>query len=136
MAIVDHTDLRVYKQARALAKRIYFLVNTFPKEERYRLGDQAIRSSRSVVAAIPEAWRWRKYRFQFLSKLTEAEAETAETRAWLDVALDCGFIDEKVHLVFDTDYRSLIAQLVQFGRTAQNWTQFHPRDQIDGNEWK
>jgi four helix bundle protein len=127
MAITRHTELRIYQRARKLAKRIYDLTNSFPKEERYRLGDQAIRSSRAAMAAIPEAWRFRHYRFQFLSKLTESEAEAAETQAWLDVAFDCGFIDEAIYNELQKEYDSLIGGIVQMKLKADDWCQFHPR---------
>ena len=41
-------DLEAWKSARELRKAISKLVKTFPKDERFRLVDQIIRSSRSV----------------------------------------------------------------------------------------
>jgi four helix bundle protein len=38
------------------------------------------RSSRSVCANIAEAWRKRRYPNAFVSKLSDAEAEAAETQ--------------------------------------------------------
>ena len=46
-------QLEVWKKAQ-LKKDIYELVKTFPAEEKFRLVDQLIRSSRSVNAQIAE----------------------------------------------------------------------------------
>jgi four helix bundle protein len=48
-------DLVVYKKARKLAKSIFEITKSFPKEEMYSLTDQLRRSSRSVGAEIAEA---------------------------------------------------------------------------------
>ena len=48
-------DLVVYKNARKLAKSIYEITKSFPKEEMYSLTDQVRRSSRSIGAQIAEA---------------------------------------------------------------------------------
>ena len=49
-------DLDCYKQARELRIMISSLVKNFPKEERYELTSQIIRSSRSVTANIAEGY--------------------------------------------------------------------------------
>lgn len=49
------TDLEVYKECRQLRKKISELVKEcFPADEKYRLTDQVIRSSRRVTACIAE----------------------------------------------------------------------------------
>jgi len=48
-------DLVVYKNARKLAKSVFELTKSFPKEEMYSLTDQVRRSSRSIGAQIAEA---------------------------------------------------------------------------------
>ena len=47
-------NLRVYVTARELVRNIYLLQNTFPKEERYALGDQIRRAASSITANIAE----------------------------------------------------------------------------------
>jgi four helix bundle protein len=49
-------DLEVWKKSRELKKKISILVRIFPPEEKYRLTDQIIRSSRSVTANIAEGY--------------------------------------------------------------------------------
>lgn len=80
MANIRHfRDLDAYNMAIETAMRVFELSKAFPAEERYSLTDQIRRSSRSVCANIAEAWRKRRYPNAFISKLSDAEAEAAET---------------------------------------------------------
>ena len=47
-------NLKVYQLSRDLVKDIYILQNTFPKEERYALGDQVRRAAVSITANLAE----------------------------------------------------------------------------------
>ena len=47
-------DLEVWKTCRQFKNKIIKIARTFPKEEQYRLLDQAVRSSRSINANISE----------------------------------------------------------------------------------
>jgi four helix bundle protein len=76
----DFTDLEVYRNAFDLATELFEISKAFPREERYALVDQVRRSSRSVCANLAEAWRKRRYRAAFVSKLTDAAAEASETQ--------------------------------------------------------
>jgi four helix bundle protein len=85
-------DLVVYKKSRAVAKEIFEITKTFPKEEMYSLTDQVRRSSRSMGGQIAEAWAKRRYEKHFISKLTDADEEQLETQHWIDTAKDCGYL--------------------------------------------
>jgi four helix bundle protein len=52
------------------------------KEEKYSLGDQIRRSSRSVCAHSAEAWYKRRYPKSFDSKLIDTAGEAGETEVW------------------------------------------------------
>lgn len=73
--------------------------------------DQVRRSSRAVKAMIAEAWARRRYEAAFVSKLTEAMGEAMETQAWLDDALDCGYIDTVAHQRSDDAWQHIGAML-------------------------
>jgi four helix bundle protein len=81
-----------YKKAFNLSMDIFKITRSFPQEEQYSLSAQIIRSSRSVCAAIGEAYRKRRYKAHFISKLSDADMENAETNVWLDFALACGYL--------------------------------------------
>jgi four helix bundle protein len=102
-------DLIVYQKARQLAGKVFKVSSCFPKEENYSLTSQIRRSSRSIGAQIAEAWGKRPYERHFVSKLTDADAEQLETRHWLEVSLDCGYIS-------DPQYDELAAGCEEIGR--------------------
>lgn len=108
MAIIrSFRDLRAYQQAWSEVKRVFEATKTFPSEEKFSLTDQIRRSSRAVKSMIAEAWGHRRYRASFISKLTDAIGETAETQSWLDDALDCGYITPSTHRELDAAWQSI-----------------------------
>src|SRR5438094_3151434 len=74
----------------------------FPTEEKYSLIDQIRRSSRSVCTNLREAWAKRRYEAHFMSKLTDADGENAETETWIDFARDCYYLSDQDHALFST----------------------------------
>ena len=88
---------------------IFEITKTFPKEERYSLVNQIRRSARSVTACIAESHQKRRYPNHFISKLTDADMECAETGVWLDYAFDCKYIDTNT-------YNDLIEQCEEIGK--------------------
>ena len=97
MKIASAKDLIVYKKSYALGMRIFEVTKRFPPEERYALTGQLRRSSRSPCRSLREAWAKRRYRAHFVSKLTDADGENAETDTSLDFAHDCGYITDDEH---------------------------------------
>ena len=100
-------DLLVYQKAFEQAMRVFEVTKRFPKAEQYSLTDQLRRSSRSICTNIGEAWRKRRYPAHFVSKLTDANAEAAETMVWLDFSLRCGYIEADVHARFADEYEQI-----------------------------
>jgi len=76
--------------------RIFEPTKEFPIEEKYALSDQVRRSSRSVCANLAEAWRKRRYRAAFISKLNDAESEAAETQVHAEIAFRHGYLKQEV----------------------------------------
>ncbi len=97
---MDFRSLIVYQKAFALAMRIFEESKSFPAEERYSLTDQIRRSSRSICANIAEAYRKRKYPKHFISKLSDCDAENAETQTWIDFAYSCAYISKEINNEF------------------------------------
>jgi four helix bundle protein len=89
--------LRAYQEAYALAMLIFNASKNSPKVEQYSLTDQVRRSSRSVCANMAEAYRKRIFPKHFKSKLSDCDAELAETLTWIDFSLDCGYIEKEMH---------------------------------------
>ena len=105
----SHRDLIVYKKALQLSLGIFERSKLFPKDEMFSLTNQIRRSSRSIGAQIAEAWAKRRYERHFISKLTDADGEQNETQHWLEVARDCGYLNEK-----ETDL--MLADCEEIGR--------------------
>jgi four helix bundle protein len=87
--VQNHTDLDVYAKAFEAAMTWFELSKGFPKEETYSLTDQGRRATRSVCANLAEAWRKRRYEAAFVAKITDAEAEAAESQTWVAFAVRC-----------------------------------------------
>ena len=114
-------DLDVYQNALATGLRVYELSKKFPTEERYALTDQIRRSSRSVCANIAEAWRKRRYEAAFVSKLSDAETEAAETQVHAEFAFHHGYLSREEFLKVDDAYEKIIGQLVKMIDQPQKW---------------
>jgi four helix bundle protein len=122
MKIRTHRELEVYKLAFKVAVDIYNLSKSFPKEETYSLTDQIRRSSRSVCANLAEAFRKRKYPKHFVSKLSDSEAEAAETQVWLDFALEFKYINQEQFDSLDEKYNFVIGKLVNMANQPEKWS--------------
>jgi len=85
-------ELEVYQLAFDFQQEVFERSKEWPKEEMYALTDQARRCTRSVGAAIAEAWGKRRYPAHFLSKPTDADSENQESQHWIDTAQACEYI--------------------------------------------
>ena len=122
MALVrHHRDLRVFQEGFAAAMQIFELSKRWPADERYSMSDQIRRSSRAVCANITEAWRKRRYEPSFISKLSDADAEAAETQTWLDFALACKYLDANQHTQLFHHYDAICAGLVKMMAEPERW---------------
>jgi len=91
-------ELEAWKIARELRISISKIAKTFPQEEKFRLTDQIIRSSRSISSNIAEGYG----RFHFQENIQfcrQARGSLSETLEHLICALDEGYIDEKIYNV-------------------------------------
>jgi four helix bundle protein len=119
--IQRHTELDVYCKAFESAMDIFHASKDFPKEETYSLTDQVRRSSRSVCANLAEAWRKRRYEAAFISKLSDAESEAAETQVWLEFAVKCEYLNRDRAATLYQNYEETIRMLVAMINTPQSW---------------
>jgi len=110
-AIRGFRDLQVYQLARAEARRLFEVTQSFPKSETYSLNDQVRRFSRAVNAMLAEGWGRRRYEAAFINKVSEALGEAMETQAWLDHALDCGYLTEAQFQQMDSAWQEIGAKL-------------------------
>lgn len=86
------TQLEVWKKSRILKNELKTLSDGFPIDEKYKLVDQLIRSSRSITATIAEGHG----RFTFNDQLhfcVIARGSLSETYNHLIDAYDCMYIN-------------------------------------------
>ena len=87
-------DLDCWKVAREVREFVRQIVGGLPNEEKYRLGDQLTRASRSITANIAEGYG----RFHYLDSskfFSNARGSTYEVLDHLITASDEGLIDLK-----------------------------------------
>ena len=112
MAVIrSFRDLDVYILARDEAKKIFVISKGFPNDEKFSLTDQIRRSSRAVNAMIAEGWARRRYPAAFINKIDEALGEAMETQAWLDHAVDCGYLARAQYRSLDDSWQKIGAML-------------------------
>jgi four helix bundle protein len=111
-------DLEVYVLSYRLAMEIFKTSRKFPKEERYSLTDQLVRSSRGVAANIAEGWGKRIYENEFKKHLVYGMGSLEETKAWLSFAKDCMYLESD-------EFSMLISKCDELGakiyRLYENW---------------
>jgi len=123
-------ELEVYQNGIDLSMRMFRTSKGFPQEERYSLTDQIRRSSRSVCSNIAEAWRKRRYKAAFISKLSDAETEATETQVWCEIAYLCEYIDKTAFIELDDACDHIVSQIIRMSDVADRWT-IRPRKNID-----
>ena len=119
--IRNHRDLEVYAKAFDAAMELFRLSKTFPKDEMYSLTDQMRRASRSVCANLAEAWRKRRYEAHFISKLSDSEAEAAETQVWIEFAVASEYLDRTQARKIYKTYDEVIGTLVGMINHPETW---------------
>ena len=89
------TELDAWKKSRILRNDIFELTKSFPGDEKYRLADQIIRSSRSIGNNIAEGHG--RFHYADSSKfLINACGSAAETIDHLIIALDQNYISNEI----------------------------------------
>jgi four helix bundle protein len=101
-------ELNVWKKARELRLEVRIITRNFPPEEKFRLVDQLIRSSRSVTNNIAEGFGryYYKENRQFCRK---ARGSLFETLDHMICSLDDGYITQNVF----NDIRKLIEECLR-----------------------
>jgi len=91
--------LGAWKKARELKNEVFELVKKFPKEEKYRLVDQLIRSTRSVNGRISEGHGRRTFPDR-LNFSIQARGSLSETLNHMIDAFDCKYITDEELLYY------------------------------------
>ena len=88
------TELKIWQKSRIFRNEIFQITKKLPKEEKYRLVDQIIRSSRSITANIAEG-HGKFYHKENIQSCRVARGELIETLDHLICAFDCNYIEKE-----------------------------------------
>ena len=103
----DFTDLEVWKKARVFKNKVYSLCSSFSKDEKYRLTDQLIRSTRSISANISEGHG--RYHYQENIQFCRmARGSLTESKDHIITALDIGEIDDSKYKELMVEYDHIL----------------------------
>jgi four helix bundle protein len=105
----------------SLVMKVFALTREFPPEERFTLTDQIRHSCRSICANLAEAWRKRRYKAAFISKLNDAETEASETQVHLEIPFHHGYITRETFEALDDACDKIISQIVKMIDQAERW---------------
>jgi four helix bundle protein len=108
MGTWSHFDLKIWKEAHALAVKIYVLSDAFPSSEKFGLTAQMRRAAHSVSATIVEGVG-RHTTKDFINFLFMARGSAHEMMAHLLLAKDVRYIDSKDADALIERYRGLSA---------------------------
>jgi four helix bundle protein len=70
---------------------------------------------------MAEAWRKRRYRAAFISKLSDSEGESAETQVWLEFAVKCGYINRDPAAALYSTHDEIIRIIVHMINNPDSW---------------
>ncbi len=89
----SYRDLLVWQKARVLAKDIYILTRSFPRNETFGLVSQMRRSAVSIACNIAEGQgRWTRPDYRHFLLIARGSAFELETQ--IIIAADIGYIDD------------------------------------------
>lgn len=120
-AIKHYRERKVYQNTMEWTMKVLQLTKSFLPEEKFVLTDQIRRSSRSVCANLAEAWRKRRYEAAFVSKLSDAETEAAETQVHAEVAWRCGYLTASKFQEIDAADDPIMGQIVKMADQPNKW---------------
>jgi len=108
--MASFTDLEVWKRAKAIRTSISALTKGFPVEEKFRLTDQIIRSSRSIGNNLAEGHG----RFHYQDNIRfciMARGSLSETLDHLLVAFEEGIVSAETLDSFQNEYNQCLKLL-------------------------
>lgn len=73
------------------------------------------------MLSFAEAWRKRRYEGAFIAKLSDSEAEAAETQTWIEFAVQCKYLDVEVGRDIYRKYNSILGMLVTMINNSEKW---------------
>ena len=122
---MSYKNLEIWRLSRELVVDIHEMtMNGLPKHEKYEVGSQIRRSSKSVKSNIVEGYGRRHYKQDFLRFLHFALASNLETTDHLETLFETGSLQDAEL------YRDFHDRLDQLGRKSNAFLQYVTREHI------
>lgn len=103
-------DLNCWKESRVFRNEVFELSKSFPGDEKFKLVDQLVRSSRGITAAIAEGHG--RYHYQEnIQYCRIARGSLEESLDHLITAYDCEYISKGELGKFENYYNTILALL-------------------------
>ena len=120
-AIVDVSDLEVFRKAYAISLEIHELSLNFPKHEQYGgLADQMRRASKGICGNLAEGFGKQSIsKVEFKRFIAMAIGSADEMQVWLKYCQDLGYIDNVQFQSQCNSYREIVKML---SGLHKNWT--------------
>jgi four helix bundle protein len=111
-------ELEVWRKAHGLVLEIYRLTDKFPDRERFGIISQIRRSSASVPANIAEGFGRRTTK-ELLQFLVTANGSLEETRYFLILSRDLGYLEKEKFDELDKRFTSVAQMIAAMGRSLK-----------------
>jgi four helix bundle protein len=106
-------DLEVFQRSYRLSLEIHRASLNFPGIERYALGNQVRRASKSIPVNVAEGFgKQRESIAEFRRFLRVAMGSADEMRVWARYCFDLGYVDETTWHRWRDEYRA-VAKMIQ-----------------------
>ena len=127
-------EVKAYRLAFGLQQEVYRLSRGWPAEESRSLTSRALVAARAIGAGLSQAWARRSDPAEFVTKLTEVDAELAETLHWLETAHCCGYLADKDYQELRANCAALSRMLGMMARAEQRLPGSEPSSGISVRE--
>ena len=128
-------DLECWKKTAELHRKVFALVKTFPTEEKYKLVDQMIRSSRSAPSQIAEGYG--RFHYQENTQYCrQGRGSLYELVDHLITSFECEYISSEQLQEFRNDIKNCLTLLngyINYLGKAKSSNLIQEPDEVYGN---
>ena len=117
--IKSFQELEVWQKAHGLVLHTYRVTDRFPDREKYGIISQVRRSAASIPANIAEGFG-RRMTKELLQFLTNANGSLEETRYFLILSRDLGYLPKEPYEELDRECNSVAQMMSALGRSLKS----------------
>ncbi len=115
-----YKDLKIYQRSYEMAKAVYEMTKSFPREELYGMTSQLRRAALSIPLNIAEGYSKRESQQEFNRFLQMAIGSTNEVLVLMDFSRDVEYITSKQHEAICNAYREIARMISGYIKTVKS----------------